>query len=353
MHGHLSAFMARAMGLSPTAIWVSSRRPLDHQSNRLYDVWADGRHFILKEYLKPDEFREASAREFGALELLAPLEIAPQPVLRQPEPVPPLGPVVVYEFMDGEMWDRRRPTAADLAALADVWLRMHAVSQENLWMSRGYERSFAEIGAHWHARLQAYCAWVDAEFPKGRGAADLCLAALENCRAVARELAGRSPLLCFCRGDARFANVIARPDGRLGLVDWEDSGLRDPARDVADLLTHANQEDLLPTDEWQAFLQPYLTVRGAIDPQLRHRLHLYLALFPVFWLVLLIDLGMRLANAGHLANWTINGLPANQRLRRYLARALAWPEVTFTDQLAALQGLDFFPTAASSWQHDR
>jgi aminoglycoside phosphotransferase (APT) family kinase protein len=353
MHHHLRAFVAGAMGLSPTAVRVSPCRPLDHQSNRLYDVRADGRHLILKEYLKPDEFREAPVREFRALELLAPLDIAPRPVLLQPEPVSPLGPVVVYEFMDGEMWDRRRPTAAGLAALADIWLRMHAVSQESLWTSRGHEHSFAEIEAHWHARMQAYCAWVDADFREGRRAADYCCAALERCREAASELADHSPLLCFCRADSRFANVIQRPDGRLGLVDWEDSGLQDPVRDVADLLTHANQEDLLSADEWQAFLQPYLTVRGAIDPQLRHRLHLYLALFPVFWLVLLIDHGMRLANAGHLANWAINGLPVNQRLRRYLARALAWPEVNFTDQLAAVQECDFFSTGASSWQHDR
>jgi thiamine kinase-like enzyme len=28
----------------------------------------------------------------------------------------------------------------------------------------------------------------------------------------------------FCRADPRFANVITRPDGRLAMVDWEDSG---------------------------------------------------------------------------------------------------------------------------------
>jgi hypothetical protein len=38
------AFLAGAMGLSPTAVRVSPCRPLDHQGNRLYDVRADGRH---------------------------------------------------------------------------------------------------------------------------------------------------------------------------------------------------------------------------------------------------------------------------------------------------------------------
>ena len=152
-----------------------------------------------------------------------------------------------------------------------------------------------------------------------------------------------TPPLCFCRADARFANVIQRPDGRLGLVDWEDSGLRDPARDVADLLTHPNQEDLLSPDEWQDFLHPYLAGRRNVDPHLHHRLSLYLAVFPIFWLATFLERGIHLADVDGLGDWTINGLTANVRLRRYLARALAWPHADFSGQLAALDGLDFFP----------
>src|SRR5712691_10851101 len=93
--------------------------------------------------------------------------------------------------------------------------------------------------------------------------------------------------LCFCRSDPRFANVIARPDGRLGLVDWEDCGLRDTAREVADLLLHPNQEDLLGWREWQAFLQPYIDGRRS-DADFERRLQAYLAVFPIFWLGLLL-----------------------------------------------------------------
>ena len=60
------------------------------------------------------------------------------------------------------MWDRRRPTATDLAALADVWLRMHAVEREGLWPSRGYERPLAEVWAHLNARVHAYIVWASA-----------------------------------------------------------------------------------------------------------------------------------------------------------------------------------------------
>ena len=96
-------------------------------------------------------------------------------------------------------------------------------------------------------------------------------------------MATNTPPLCFCRSDPRFANVIARSDGGIGLVDWEDCGLRDPAREVADLLMHPNQEDLLDFAAWQPFLSVYRTGRRD-DPDFELRLQAYLALFPVFWL---------------------------------------------------------------------
>jgi hypothetical protein len=47
---------------------------------------------------------------------------------------------------------------------------------------------------------------------------------LENALPLIPEVAP----VCFCRSDARFANVIARRDGRVGLVDWEDSACATP-----------------------------------------------------------------------------------------------------------------------------
>jgi hypothetical protein len=151
---------------------------------------------------------------------------------------------------------------------------MNAACTEGLWMSRGQARPLHGIEASLRAGLRAYADWASAEFAPGCRAAELCLSTLDSRHAAIEELARCSPRLCFCRADPRFANVIERPDGRLGLVDWEDSGLRDPARDLADLVTHPNQEDLLTSDEWQAFLRPYLVVRGQMDPQIEHRMQL-------------------------------------------------------------------------------
>ena len=117
----------------------------------------------------------------------------------------------------------------------------------------------------------------------------------------------------------------------------------DPARDLADVMTHVYQEDLLDVDDWQALLEPYLAERSALDPQIAHRMHLYLALFPVFWLDALIRRGVRAAVAGDVAGQHSYGISLNQRLRRYLARGLAWPEREFEDQLTALTDVMFFP----------
>jgi thiamine kinase-like enzyme len=141
--------------------------------------------------------------------------------------------------------------------------------------------------------------------------------------------------LCFCRSDARFANVIARPDGRLGMVDWEDSGLRDPAREVADLLMHPNQEDLLDWNAWQPFLSVY-SENHRDDPDFEQRLQASLAIFPVFWLGILLAIGMRHSAEGTVGTWLINDMDPNTRLRRYLARVQAWPDRDSTAALAQL-----------------
>ena len=339
----LNAMVAEATGLPRAMISIAVRPPLDYQSNQLYDVWADRRHLIIKEFLKPDEFAHAPVREYRALELLSALDIAPQPVFFQPNPDPPLGPIVIYEYLEGEMWVRRCPSANELAQLAEVWLMVNALPTDNLWMSRGQDRSLDDVWAGFLTRFQRYAAWTETAYAAGRQAADLCLGLLERHRVVVRELTDSDPPLCFCRSDPRFANVIQRPDGRLGLVDWEDSGLGDPARDLADIMTHANQEDLVSPDEWQAFLQPYLAVRMGLDPGLRRRMHLYRAVFPVFWLNLLLGQGLGMIESGQPVTWHVHGLPAVERLRRYLARGLAWPALEFSNQMEALAGIEFFP----------
>ena len=329
--------IVKAIGIKPKDFRIKLRKPLDFQSNRLNDIWADGHHFIAKEYLKPNELEDAPLREYKALQLLSPLDIAPQPVYYEPS----VGPIVIYVYMEGEMWDRRPPSIADLSRLMKVWLRINSLEVD--WLSRGYERSLKTIEVDLLQHVKIYVDWVTAEFKPGLRAAEQLMKLLESRYDVVQELSEHAVVPCFCRADPRFANVIQRPNGLLGLVDWEDSGLRDPARDLADVVTHPNQEDLVHWNAWQAFLEPYLAARSKMDEGISRRMHLYLAIFPIFWLTVISRHGIRLASTGQLKNWSVNGLPGNERLRRYLARASAWPDMDYSDILAGLEEIEFFP----------
>ena len=342
MNEQLLLAIETATGRHRDTLQIALRRPLEIQSNELYDAWVGDRHLIAKRFLKPEELTTAPASEYGALQLLAAYGIAPQPVFYDPT----IAPVVIYEYIDGEMWDRRKPDPAQLAKLAQLWLTMHKVSTANLWLSRGWGRTTDEHIASFRHNLEQYAAWSATHFPAGQEAMALCLPLLDQAQAALQQIDVAQPTLCFCRADPRFANVIERPDGRLAYIDWEDSGLRDPARDVADLLTHPNQEDLLTFAEWQAFLQPYLLERSPIDPTLQDRRQWYSAIFPLFWLAILLKAGVNRAQNGTVQEWQINGLPANVRLQRYLAREMAWPDTDFAEQLHTVRSLQFFPTSS-------
>jgi len=328
---------SKAIKRKPTDLSVTLRKPLDIQSNCLYDIWVNEEHFIAKLYLKADELDSAPKREFQALTLLSPLNIAPQPIFYEPS----IAPVVIYRYMEGEMWGRRRVSLTDLSKLMAVWLQVHSVPVD--WPARGYERSLQEVEDGFRQHFRDYLDWAALEFEPGQQAAEMILKLLEERTFVTQELADYSPVSRFCRSDPRFANVIQRPDGTLGMVDWEDSGLLDPARQLADFLTHPNQEDLIDWPTWQVFVNPYLTTLGEQDSIIERRLHLYLEIFPFFWLVIITKMAIKMASTGQLTDWNVNGLPVNDRLRRYLARAISWPELDYRNVLDNLEPIRFFP----------
>ena len=324
--------IALNLGLSPKDLILTPRRALEFQSNNLYDLRAGDLHFIVKEYLKASELESAPLHEYRALQLLSPLDVAPQPVFYDPA----LGPVVVYEFLPGEMWDRSPP--ADLSKMIEIWLRIQDLPID--WPSHGSDRPLNEAEDSIRQQAMAHLEWTTGAYPPGRRAAELYLELLERHRPTFKECASLPVVPCFCRSDPRFANVIQRPDGRLGLVDWEDSGLRDPAREVADLISHPNQEDLLCWEDWQRAIDPYCRARKPLDSWFEHRLHLYMAIFPLWWMSIIISRGR--SQPKKSPTWSVNGLPVNDRLRRYLARAMAWPEMHFASCLEKLINLHFF-----------
>jgi aminoglycoside phosphotransferase (APT) family kinase protein len=325
--------IAPTLRLSANDLTLTPRPALESQSNNLYDLRAGDLHFIVKEYLKASELESAPLHEYRALQLLSPLDVAPQPVFFDPT----VGPVIVYEFMPGEMWDRQPP--ADLNKMIEIWLRIQDLPVD--WPSHGSNRPLSEVEDGIRQEVNAYHDWAARAYPPGERAAEICLKLLNKHHSAFEECALLPVTPCFCRSDPRFANVIQRPDGRLGLVDWEDCGQRDPAREVADLLTHPNQEDLLCWEDWQRAIDPYCLAHSQRDSGFAHRFHLYLAIFPLWWLSIILHRGLSLGEK--LPGWSVNGLPVNERLRHYLARALAWPETDYEKVLRQFETLHFFP----------
>ena len=341
----LKEVAADVLSVAPSAMWLRPRPRLEIQSNNLFDAGTGEQRIVIKEFLKPDEFIEAPNREFKALELLSHLDIAPQPRAIFPQKRN-RRPLVVYDYMDGQMWDRRTPGAEDLARLSDIWIQMNSIQDDNLWLSRHEERPILRIWQDIEQLFDGYFSWAKSEIHPAASLLELCRTICVKGHGLALQLSRVDFLRCFCRADPRFANVISRPGSTLGIVDWEDSGLRDPAKDLADVLTHPNQEDLLSWYDWKAFLDPYLASRNRDDPTIEKRFQLYLGLFPVWWLGILLNEGVRRFEKGVFDGWSIHGIEPNQKLGRYLGRALAWPNYDYDPMGGDFAGTVFFPGEA-------
>lgn len=154
--------------------------------------------------------------------------------------------VLALQWLEGRtLWDQRRkarqgpgPDAAVGAALARVQISGRAavtsfvvsgdLGERLLWTSPGL---FASLGP---AALSLF-----RQAQSSRRAMDTLLALREG------ETAARALLV---HGDLRQPNVMLHR-GRVTLVDWEQCGLGDPARDLGMLLAEDVRAWLLPRDE--------------------------------------------------------------------------------------------------------
>jgi thiamine kinase-like enzyme len=214
---------------------------------------------------------------------------------------------------------------------------------KGIWLGRGTELSAAERFRWFHYLLNIYATWSAAEYPAGKQIVEFCLSLIEQSRTVLERLEQSMPTLKFCRSDPRFANVIKRPDGRLGFVDWEDAGLRDPALELSDLMLHTEQEDLLTQTDYHSFLATYCQEMESDPERLSSRIEEYGLVIPLFYMLILMRYGVGVSKAGRLAEWQINEMPANLRLQRYLARAMAGSMFDFDP--SAYADVLFFPTS--------
>ena len=313
MQDYIAASAAAALNIPISQIETRLRQPRGYQTHTLFDVTAPGRHLIAKRYTLQDGQDDAPRREFAALKLVAGLGLAPQPVWCDGRSL------VLYEFLPGQVWDRRAATPAEMSALAEVWLRVGRVGAAQMGPSTLFARLQNPSARAKLLDVEPYAAWAS-QRARTRRAAELCRTAAHRAGEALRKLERYAPVLRFCKCDPRFGNVLARPHGRIGLTDWEDCGLQDPAIEIADLFTAPNQEDLLSPEAKAALLNG---LREWDDGTLAQRVALYEIALLGTWFPVLTRVGLRHLANGALAGWEINEMPYAARLRRMLARIFA------------------------------
>lgn len=108
----------------------------------------------------------------------------------------------------------------------------------------------------------------------------------------------------FSRGDPNLTNYLWDDDGGVVLVDWEDSGAKDPALEVADMAEHASTR-ALGDDFWDA-----LAEATHLSPAARARVAPARRLMACVWLAL-------------IASRERQGLPTTLSLEEQAIRTLA------------------------------
>jgi hypothetical protein len=230
---------------------------------------------VLKMYMEAGWVR--GRREYEAQQLFSPLGLAPQPLWfdRDAELLP--RQVVGYAYVDGSPPDMADPGVQ--AAVAQAIARVHATDAAELARVSPNPMGFKTF---W-TLLQENIATVStdlAPFPDlVRGMTELQTAASALAAEAAPLWANATPTPIH--GEFSPENTLITPRG-VTFVDWELSGLGDPALEVARFA----QGHLVETATREQWLATYLAAFN--PPQMAERIALYRMLLPIEWLCLLL-----------------------------------------------------------------
>lgn len=252
--------------------------------NVLYRVRATDLHggndvdAVVKLY--PDAGYVRGRRQYDAQLAFSLLGLAPRPIWFDKEPENLAWPLLVYPWAAGAT-----PTGAEpgtLTALACAAAAVHAADAGTLTR---YAPHAMSLQSWWQVQGQTAetVARRLAAIPElGGPFAALAERARANVAAALPLWAGAG--LVTVHGDFALENVLAGEGGRVILLDWEMSGLGDPALEVARFLAQTP----LDLPGWEdAWLAEYL---AAFDrPGLAERIATYRALLPCEWLCRLLD----------------------------------------------------------------
>lgn len=261
---------------------VTVRAELAGSDNLLWRLSASGNgaageptDVVIKMYMDAGWVR--GRREHEAQQLFAPLGLAPQPLWfdRDAESLP--RQVVGYRWVEGDAANMR--DAGVRRAVAEAIARVHATDTAAL--SR-YSPNPMGIETYWtllQESMVTVCADLEGEPELATALDGLMRAATALARDSVPLWANAAPTLVH--GEFSPENTLVGPTG-VTFVDWELSGLGDPALEVARFV----QGHLVDAAQ-QEWLAEY---RAGFDaPGLADQIDVYRRLLPVEWLCLLLD----------------------------------------------------------------
>jgi aminoglycoside phosphotransferase (APT) family kinase protein len=263
-------------------------------NNCIFRVRLNGDLFSCKLFVADE--RQRAYREWAALQALhaAGLALAPAPVAYAPAgPLPQ--PVVVYRWVEGAPLGGGTMTDDELARLVTSLSLMHrtppapAVAMLTAWhQPASYAayldeiRSFVGRVRDWangpRAAANDLPGWI-ADLPARM---PLLEETLEQAEVLAAGKNGASayPVPALVRVDGNLDNVLHDASGALYFVDWEYSGLGDPAYDLAELRWHPRNRGV-SQGQWEAALAAYRP--HPADTTFQARLAVYSRLLPAWW----------------------------------------------------------------------
>lgn len=219
--------------------------------------------------------RNRAGREYGALLALreAGLILAPRPLLLEQRHYSQ--PVVVQEWLNGEVKSAPPGTDKGWMLLVQHYLSIHTLTP----------------GMTTRQLPNALLNAVSVEAGKYLVANQLQLLPLEVYPKGLRKLIERftawkvpvwpTPRISLCRVDANITNFVQYTDYWRSL-DWENSGWGDPAFEIADLMSHPAYLGVSAT-RWAWVINMYARLAG--DAGVAERIQAYYVVMLVFWVV--------------------------------------------------------------------
>ena len=266
--------------------------------------------------------RNRAEREFLALTALQQLELrlAPAPVWLEQERY--AYPVVVQEWLTGEVMRTPPETDAAWEQLLNLYAAVHTLTPATIDLPTDLPIRtgvFAAASPAEAKRLALKQAHLIPEHAWPGGLREM-LGALRSTSALDTTAPDTRSERVFCHVDANVSNFISC-SGRLYAVDWEGSGWSDPAFELANLMTHPAYLNV-PRSRWEWVIRTY--ARLSQNDAVAERVKVYYPHLVAFWVAHLartlyeVPLGLDQRMVERPSDWQED---ATRKYQHYLALA--------------------------------